>query len=157
MSMRGHAMGGGRGGGMERHALHAPGPGRPAAPGQEGHGPAHAHLRRPLPGHPGRLPPRRHHRRRRRRRQPPHPAGHHQQRHREARRRPGHLAVAPGGRPRPRRRRARPHRAPHLGLHRRVASFTTCAPRCSGTSSACRWPSSPGPRPARWSAASTTT
>ena len=105
---------------MERHALHAPGPGRPAAPGQEGHGPAHAHLRRPLPQDPRRLPPRGHPRRRRRRRQPPHPARHHQQRHREARHAAGHLAVDPGGRPRPRRRRARPDRAPHLGLHRRV-------------------------------------
>ncbi len=37
------------------------------------------------------------------------------------------------------------------------ASSTTCAPRCSATSSACRSPSSPGPRPAPWSAGSTTT
>ena len=65
---------------LGRHALRAPGPGRPAAPGQEGHGAAHAHLRRPLPQDPGRLPPRRHPRRRHRRREPAHPAGHHQQR-----------------------------------------------------------------------------
>ena len=32
------------------------------------------------------------------------------------------------------------------------ASSTTCAARCSTTSSGCRSPSSPAPRPARWSA-----
>ena len=104
---------------MGRHALHAPGPGRAPAPGQEGHGAAHAHLRRPLPEDPGHLRPGRHPRRGGRRGHPAHPPRHHQQRHPQARRRPGHLAVRPGGGPGPRRCRPRPHRASHLGLHRR--------------------------------------
>ena len=92
-----------------------------------------------------------------RRRQPPDPARHHRQRHPQAQRRPRHLAVRPGRRPGPRRRR--PRRSPSAGSRPTSAraSSTTCAPRCSATSSACRWPSSPGPRPARWSAGSTTT
>ncbi len=88
-------MGGGRGGGWGWHALHAPGPGRPPAPGQEGHGAAHAHLRRPLPEDPGHLPAGRDPRRGHQCREPAHPAGAHRQRHPEEGHRPGHRAGLP--------------------------------------------------------------
>ena len=105
---------------MERHALRAPGPGCSPAPGQEGHGAAHAHLRRPLPQDPGHLHPGGDPRRRHRRGEPAHPALPHRQRDPQEGRQPRRMARRSRRRPGPLRRRPGADRTAHLGVHRRV-------------------------------------
>ena len=91
------------------------------------------------------------------RREPAHPPGHHRQGDPGPQRRPGRRVRRPRGRAGRRRRRTLAVRAAGSRPSSAKGSSSTCAPRCSATSSGCRWRSSRGPRPEPWSAGSTTT
>ena len=108
---------------LGRHALAPTGPLPPAAPREEGHGTAHADLRRSLQEDPGPVPAGRRPRRGDQRHQSPDPAGADRQWDPEAQCRSGHCAGVPGRWFGPCRRRPVPHRTSHLGGDRRGADL----------------------------------